>query len=140
MSAALALTDEQHLVASWRAGVLRLPEDRIPCPGMLMREPGPRGRFGVWRGVRTMMLRFIDQWGEEAAALGWSTESLFGVHRLAGALRFDSTGVLVSVYPRPVVAISEASITVVRRETRSVFCGLTNPRESIPVWAFRPTS
>ena len=138
MSAALALTDGQRLVASWRAGVMRLPEDRIPCPGMILREPGPAGRFGVWASVRTAMLRFIDQWGEEAELLGWSTESLFGVHHLAGAYRADSTGLLVSVYPWAVVAMDERTITVGRRQTRSVFRGLTNPGESIPVWAFRP--
>jgi hypothetical protein len=140
VSAALALTDAQLLVASWRTGVLSLPEDRIPCPGMIMREAGPYGRWGVWGVVRTMMLRFIDQWGEEAEALGWSTESLFGVHHLAGALRADSTGVLVSVHPWKVVAMNERTITLARGKTRSVFRGLTNPGESIPVWAFRPVS
>ena len=140
MSAALALTDAQRLVASWRAGVMRLPADRIPCTGMIMREAGPNGRFGVWTAVRSMMLRFIDQWGEEAEVLGWSTESLFGVHRLAGALRADSTGALVSVHPWAVIAMDERTITLARGKTRSVFRGLTNPGESIPVWAFRPAS
>ena len=140
MSAALALTDAQLLVASWRAGILSLPEDRIPCPGIILREAGPHGRWGVWTAVRSMMLRFVDQWGEEAVALGWTTESLFGVHRLAGAYRADSTGVLVSVYPWRVVTMDDGTITLARGKTRSVFHGLTNPGESIPVWAFRPVS
>lgn len=140
MSAALALTDRQRLIASWRAGVMRLPEDRIPCPGMILREPGPRGRFGVRASVRTAMLRFIDQWGEEADLLVWSTESLFGVHHLAGTYRADSTGLLVSVYPWAIVTMHELTITVARGKTRSVFRRLTNPGESVPVWAFRPAS
>ncbi|MGG3815722.1 hypothetical protein ABEV34_29365, partial [Methylorubrum rhodesianum] len=73
MNAALALTDSARLVASWRAGVLSLPDDRIPCPGMIWREPGPSGREGIWRTVRKAMLLFIDEWGTAAADLGWST-------------------------------------------------------------------
>jgi hypothetical protein len=140
MSAALALTDDQRLVALWRAGVMSLPEDRIPCPGMILRETGPRGRFGVWASVRAAMLRFVDQWGEEAAALGWSTESLFGVHRLAGALRADSTGALVSLYPWETVAINEQTITFARNRTRQVYRGMTNFGDSVPIWSLRPFS
>ena len=136
MSAALALTVEQRLVASWRTGVMSLPDEQIPCAGMIWKEAGPRGRFGVWAGVRTMMLRFVEHWGEEAASLGWSTESLFGVHRLAGALRADSTGALVTIYPRKVVAMSERTITLERNGSRQVFRGLSNPVESIPIWEF----
>lgn len=35
MSAALALTDAQRLVDAWRIGVCSLPNDRVPCPGMI---------------------------------------------------------------------------------------------------------
>jgi len=138
MSAALALTDDQRLVASWRAGVMSLPEDRIPCPGMILREPGRWGRWGVWGDVRAAMLRFVDHWGEEAAALGWSTESLFGVHRRAGAIRADSTGALVTIYPWKVVAMNERTITFGRRQSQQIFRGMTNPGESIPIWVFHP--
>ncbi len=141
MSAALALTDGQLLVASWRRGVLSLPDDRIPCPGMIMREPGPHGRWGVWGPCGTMMLRFVDQWGEEAEALGWSTESRC------------SACITVPVHSGPIArassclfilgrscSLTELTITVARRETRLVFRGLTNPVESVPVWAFSPNS
>lgn len=136
MNAALAYTAEERLVASWRAGVMSLPDDRIPCPGMIWKEPGPGGRFGVWAGVRTMMLRFVEHWGEEAAALGWSTDSLFGVHSLAGALRADSVGALVTINPRKVIAMDERTITLERNGSRQVFRGLTNPAESLPIWEF----
>lgn len=137
MSAARALSDDQRLVASWRAGVMRLPDERVPCPGMIWKEPGPRGRFGVWAGVRTMMFRFVEHWGEEAAALGWSTESLFGVHPGAGAMRADCTGALVTVYPVKVVALDERTITHERNGARLVYRGLVNPAQSIPIWEFR---
>lgn len=138
MTAALALTDVARLVASWRAGVLSLPEHQVPCPGMIWIEPGPRGRPGVWRSVRRAMLAFLDDWGEAAAAFGWSTEELFGVHRLAGAYRTDSTGALVCLYPRRCIALCEreihldrigGSVVVDRRP-------LTNPADSVPIWLF----
>ncbi|WHQ72548.1 hypothetical protein [Methylorubrum extorquens] len=136
MNAALALTDSAHLVASWRAGVLSLPDDQVPCPGMIWRSPGEGGREGVWRHVRKAMLVFLDEWGEHAADLGWSTEALFGVHRGAGALRSDSTGALVSLYPRRCIALCEREIHLERRGSITVDRGLTNPADSVPLWLF----
>ncbi|SOR27161.1 conserved protein of unknown function [Methylorubrum extorquens] len=136
MSAALALPDSARLVASWRAGVLSLPDDHVPCPGMIWREAGEGGREGVWRSVRRAMLVFLDDWGEAAADLGWTTEALFGVHRAAGALRSDSTGALVSLYPRRCIALCEREIHLERRGSIMVDRGLTNPADSVPLWLF----
>lgn len=136
MTAALALTEAQRVVASWRAGVLSLPDDRVPCPGMIWREPGQSGREAVWYHVRKAMLAFLNEWGEAAADLGWSAEQLFGVHHAAAAFRSDSTGALVTVYPRRVVAICEREITLERRGSIQTFRGLTNPADSVPIWLF----
>ncbi|GEP00552.1 hypothetical protein [Methylobacterium haplocladii] len=137
MSAAIALSPEQQVVAAWRAGVLSLSPDRIPCPGFIWTEPGPRGRTGVWTAVHRAMLAFLDEWGEEAVRLGWDTNGLFGVHRAAGALRVDSTGALVTVYPHRVVAMTGTEIVLGRKETRSTFRGVTNPGDAIPLWEFK---
>ena len=139
MSAALALTDSVSLVASWRAGVLSLPEHQVPCPGMIWVEPGPRGRPGVWRSVRRAMLAFLDDWGEAAADFGWSTEALFGVHRTAGASRPDCTGTMVTVYPRRCIALCEREIhldriggsVVVDRRPAVI------PPDCVPIWVFQ---
>ena len=136
MSAALALPDSARLVASWRAGVLSLPDDQVPCPGMIWTERGPSGRSGVWHSVRKAMLAFIDDWGEAAAEFGWSTEALFGVHRLAGASRADCTGALVTVYPRRCIALCEREIHLERRGSIMVDRGLINPADSVPLWLF----
>lgn len=139
MSAVLALTDAQQLADTWRIGVCSLPEDRVPCPGMIWTAPGPRGRSGVWPAVRKAMLAFIDEWGEDAARLGWSTEALFGVHRLAAAYRVDSVGALVTLYPRRCVALCEREIQLERRGSITVATALTNPADSVPIWLFRRT-
>ena len=138
MSAALALTDSARLIASWRAGVLSLPEDRIPCPGMIWREPGPSGREGIWRTVRKAMLLFVDEWGPAAADLGWSTEALFGVHRLAGAARSDCTGALVTIYPRRCIALCEREIHLDRLNGSPVVDrrpAFISP-DCVPIWLF----
>lgn len=138
MTAALALTDSARLVASWRAGVLSLADDRIPCPGMIWIEPGPHGRSGVWRSVRKAMLAFVNDWGEAAADLGWSTEALFGVHRTAGAGRSDCLGAMVCLYPRRCIALCEreihldrigGSVVVDRRPA-------TIAPDCVPIWLF----
>lgn len=137
MTPALARTAEHRLADSWRIGVCSLPDDRVPCDGMIWTAPGPRGRSGVWPAVRMAMLAFVDEWGVHAARLGWSTEALFGVHRLAAAYRADSTGALVTLYPRRCVALCEREIHLERRGVTTVARGLTNPAESVAIWDFR---
>ena len=138
MSAALALSDTARLVASWRAGVLSLPDDQVPCPGMIWREAGPNGREGVWRSVRKAMLVFLEDWGPAAVEFGWSTEALFGVHRSAGANRSDCCGSMITVYPRRCIALREreihldrigGSVVVDRRP-------VSTPPDCVPIWLF----
>lgn len=136
MSAALALTPAQQVVASWRAGVQSLRRDRQPAPGLLWYEPGRSGRDGVWLAVHNAMVAFLDDWGERAVEQGYTVEQLFGVHRLAGAIRADSTGALITNYPYRVVALSETEIVLERAATRLTIRGLTNPAEAIPLWEF----
>lgn len=130
-------TDHEALVASWRAGHAQLDPSRPPAPGIINVEPGPAGRPGVWRVVHEMMGRFIDERGPEAAALGWTTLSLFGVHRTAGSMRVDATGALITLYPRKVIAISATEIQLSRRGVVQTYRGLVNPAASVPVWDFR---
>ena len=60
-SAAPPPPDSARLVGSWRAGMFSLPDDCIPCPGIIWREPGPSGREGIWLTVRKAMLLFVDE-------------------------------------------------------------------------------
>lgn len=127
-------------IVLWRAGVMSLPTDRVPCPGLFWREPGAGVRALVWPEVRAMMLRSIELWGAEAAALGWGTEALFGVHPTAGAARADYTGALVTLYPRQIAALTKHAITSSRRGTLQVFRRRPIPGDCVPIWAFRPAT
>lgn len=133
---ALAPIAEDPRVAEWRAGVARLDPQACRVPGLLVRRRAPRFKPPPWPEVHAAMLAFLETLGERAAALGWSTEQVFGVHRSAGALRSDSTGALVTLYPCRVEAIDATCIHLIRGQSRQTFRGLTNPAESVPIWAF----
>jgi len=79
--------------------------------------------------------RFLAQWGEQAAALGWTTGDLFGLHIVPNTptpsyrrlSRYDETGLIWLLRGRPVVALTDAtaaiqnaasSITVYRRDNK----------------------
>jgi len=121
---AAAMADPECVVAAWRAGVLSVPSDTPPCAGMIWQG---------WPGVHAGMLSFLDERGIEAVHLGFGTRALFGVHRLAAALRIDSCGALVMVTWVPIARMEPG---VIRLANGLVSRGMTNPDESIPIWKF----
>jgi succinyl-CoA synthetase alpha subunit len=64
--------------------------------------------------------RFLNDWGEQASALGWTARDLFGLHALPDkpALnyrrlsRYDETGLIWLLQGRPVVALTESSAAI----------------------------
>jgi DNA-binding transcriptional regulator YiaG len=51
--------------------------------------------------------RFLEDWGAEAARLGWSAADIFGVHPLAPEARYDMMRIVSLMRGTEVVAISE---------------------------------
>lgn len=88
-------------LALWRAGLARLGRDRPPCPGY---------RSDEWSATFVRALAFLDQFGEQASALGWTAGRLFGVHKTAGIVRVDACGALVLPISGPVRAITATEI------------------------------
>jgi hypothetical protein len=73
-----------------------------------------------WREAVTDADSFLSRWGEYAAALGWSTLDLFGLHpvpqnpapsyrRLS---RYDQTGLFWLLEGRPVVGLTDTTATI----------------------------
>ena len=73
-----------------------------------------------WRQCVTDAQRFLADWGDQAAALGWTADDLFGLHpvperpalsycRLA---RYDCTGLLWLLQGRPVIALTDTTATI----------------------------
>ena len=82
------------------------------CPDCVDRTP--------WHQAVDDGRRFLATWGDQAAALGWSGEELFGLHdsptkphpsynRLS---RYDCTGLIWLLGGNPVVAMTETTAAV----------------------------
>ena len=125
--------DRPHVTAtsgeaeSWRACLASLDPHSDPCPG-----------FRHWPSVQRAAIRFLDGRGAEAERLGWGVLDLFGVHPVAGAIRVDCTGALVTLWGKRVAELTPELIRFAdglayRRRTLS-------PALSCPVWEFRPST
>jgi co-chaperonin GroES (HSP10) len=76
----------QDGLRKWRRGLATLSPDRVPCPDY---------RGDEWARTLARALDFLDTFGVQAEALGWTTARLFGVHPEAGIIRVDTCGGLV---------------------------------------------
>ncbi|SDO59158.1 hypothetical protein SAMN05216360_1297 [Methylobacterium phyllostachyos] len=110
-------------LAIWRAGLARLDYETAPCPGY---------RSDEWRSTLARAVAFLDQFGEQAEALGWTASRLFGVHETAGIVRVDACGALT-------LPVSEEVRAITDREVR--FDHLTHREkpgqpQGVPWWEF----
>ena len=105
----------------WRAGLARLSPHRDPCPGF---------RLGQWHSVLQAALRFVDEHGQAALQLGWSTLDLWGVHPVVGAVRGDCTGALIC--GRGITEVLYDRL----RFGHLTFTRHPCPGERVPVWDF----
>lgn len=85
----------------WRGGLARLDYDTAPCPGY---------RSDEWRITLARAVAFLDQFGAQADAFGWTASRLFGVHETAGIVRPDACGALVLPVGGEVRAITATEI------------------------------
>jgi hypothetical protein len=64
--------------------------------------------------------RFLAQWGDQAAALGWTVRDLFGLHSIPERpapsyqrlSRYDQTGLIWLLQGRPVAALTNATASI----------------------------
>jgi hypothetical protein len=79
----------------WAAGLRAIAEKRCP----IAIEPKR------WLQLQEDANRFVDQWGVQAAALGWSTLDIFGCHPTHPADRYDAMGLVWMLAAAEVVAM-----------------------------------
>lgn len=79
----------------WREGLSRLPSMIAPA----------HMTAATWERLKAAALSFVERWGAQAAALGWSEADLFGVNLEAGN-RLDRDGLVVALDGRPVLAMT----------------------------------
>jgi hypothetical protein len=87
-----SLTD---IPTDWAAGLRAIAEK--PCPIAI--EPKR------WLQLQGDANRFVDQWGGQAAALGWSMLDIFGCHPTHPADRYDAMGLVWMIADAEVVAL-----------------------------------
>jgi hypothetical protein len=65
-----------------------------------------------WRAARHDARRFLETWGDQAAALGWTADDLFGLHPEAPMRRCDAIGLVWLLQGRPVLVLTEDAATI----------------------------
>lgn len=108
----------------WAEGVARL--QRLPCPRGIDPER--------WRQVIDDARRFIERRAVEAAARGWETTDIFGVHPLKPAARTDCMGLVWLLRGREVIEIT-AETARIGLPTGAVHTYSRRARtETVPMW------
>ncbi|ACA21121.1 hypothetical protein M446_6878 [Methylobacterium sp. 4-46] len=90
--------DPAALVSAWNHGLASLSPGQPPCPGF---------RPDEWGTTLETCRRFVDEFGAEAAHLGWDTLTLSSAHPQAGIVRGDWCGVMMPC-SYPVFEVTEA--------------------------------
>ncbi len=91
----------QPQARQWREGFARLSATSPPCPGIKVQG---------WPQMHTVALQFLSEHADRAAGLGWTTEELFGVDPVVGAVRIDACGALMISGGRPVQEVDQDRI------------------------------
>jgi len=68
----------------------------------------------AWQQLIVDTERFLDDWAQQAAALGWPAWELFGCHRRAPWARIDGMGLVLLLHGDPLAALT-ATEAVIRR-------------------------
>lgn len=93
-----------------------------------------------WQQVIDDAGHFIDRWASQAAALGWRTLDVFGVHRAKPAERLDAAGLVWCLSGAKVFAISERTAALQLRS--GVLQSFRRAREIQPeaaaIWTLEP--
>jgi hypothetical protein len=92
--------------AEWLEGVARLTTMALPRT-----YPAQ-----AWQQLIADAERFLDRWGEQAAAFGWRDWELFGCHRRAPWGRIQGMGLVLLLHGRELAALTAAE-AVIRTRT-----------------------
>ena len=93
----------------------------------------PRGvSAAAWRGMVDSAGRFLDQWGSNAAALGWTAGELIGFDPDAPMNRRDRRGAALYLVGAVVLAVTAEAITIrARGAVKQVY---RHPTSGVPAW------
>ena len=121
-------TQPEGVSQEWLDGIARL------------RDMAPPSRFPAqrWQLLKSDAARFIEEWGEEAAWLGWTKWELFGCHATRPADRLDMMGLVPLLKADRLVELTgQAAVIQTRSGARLTFPKwpqLSRPQERRLVW------
>jgi hypothetical protein len=117
----------EEATAIWATGLRRLNPDR------------PIGGFhhDRWLAVVQDAWDLLSTWGEDAAALGWTSSDLFGVDPNAPAARFDRAGLAVILARGWVLDLMVDSASI-RSRAGAALTFRKPARGGIPIWEIEP--
>lgn len=103
--------EERAALAEVGAGV---PREWAEGYARLQVMTRPQVGISIWRWSQVIedAGRFLDGWASHAAALGWRTLDVFGVHCTKPVERFDAAGLIWCIHGAEIVAITEMSARV----------------------------
>lgn len=112
------------LPSEWAEALTRL--QAMPCPANVPPE--------AWECLLLDAARFLETWGSQASALGWTIEDLLAVHPGAPLARLGSAGACWIIRGREIAAATETAIVI--RNERGVTQTITKPdlHESVMPW------
>ena len=109
-SAGAFAADEKASIGRRNTGV---PELWVMGFSRLCAMPRPREfSEAFWLRLIDDAGQFLGVWGHKAAALGWASEDLFGVHPAAPAARQDAKGLILLLNGSSVEALSETTCSL----------------------------
>jgi hypothetical protein len=65
-----------------------------------------------WRLIIADSHRFVDRWGAQAVALGWSTFDIFGAHPTHPVERLDLAGLVILLHGDSLLALTADSARI----------------------------
>lgn len=125
--------EERAAIVEFDAGI---PREWAEGFARLCEMPRPHGFSPQrWRQLLDDAGKFMDCWASRVAALGWTTEEVFGVHPVAPDARQDAKGLVALIGGHQVVAVSASTITTfTQSKCRLVLRRSQRAYDAQPLW------
>ena len=116
-----------RVISEWNEGILHMLS--LSRPGCIKPDR--------WRLIIADSHQFVDRWGAQAAALGWTTLDVFGAHPTHPIERLDLAGLIILLHGDDLVALT-ADTARIRTSSGTLLTYYRRPRQgAVPLWELR---
>jgi hypothetical protein len=105
------------------------------CRGLSAMEPPPGWPERNWEMLIFDADRFLREWGEKAAHLGWTAGDLFGADRYAPWQRTDMLGLVPLIAGGQVVLMTADTATIRHRTGNRLRFYRRGSIQAVPIWS-----